>query len=432
LHREEAKVMEENIVTLAYGRTGLPLKMDPALADWTVIMPREDKPPQPFETLFRKAAESPIGTRNLRNLIKPGEKVVIVTADSTRPVPNSLLIPALVEFCRLNYEDITILIGTGTHRPGDAAELEEILGPDIPQRCKVIWHDAANADSCRSVGKTPQGMDVALNSNYLEAGKKISLGFIEPHFFAGYSGGAKGICPGIASVETIDHFHSYEIIGHPKTDYGILEGNPQQEAARAAVRLAPPDVIINVTLNSAREVTGVFIGNFIEAHRSGCQRVKRNTLVPVKRKFQIVITTNAGYPQDQNLYQSVKGLAAAARIVEEGGTIILASECSRGIPSDGKFAEILKSRKTADEILELTSAADYKILDRWQAQKLALILKKSEILIYTDLDKKDVAACKLKKIGSLQETLEKKLKATKKKESVAVLPLGPLTVPVVA
>ncbi len=418
-------------VRLDYGRDGLELPLDHTIADWIIIEPREMPPISSFSDCFIDSVSSPVGATDLKDIIAPDDMVVIVTADNTRPVPNDLLIPAIVDYCHLDPADVSILIGTGSHRPLSDKALADFLGEKIINDFEIICHDASDTDSMKTLGLTRDGIPVSINRYYLEAGKKIILGFIEPHFFAGFSGGAKAVCPGICGLDTIDAFHSFEIIGHPNSDYGILENNPQQHAVRDVVAMAPPDFMINVILNSRKEVTHIFTGNYIEAHRVGCAEVAGAAMIELEHKFPIVVTTNSGYPLDQNLYQTVKGIAAAGLIVREGGTIIVASECINGIPEDGYFADIMSSRPTIDSLLKMLSDKNYTRMDRWQAQKLAMILKKAEVLVYSSLGADEIKKCKMSKIDNIQAAILSTVKQIASRPEIAVLPHGPVTIPFV-
>ena len=411
-----------------YGRTGLEIEIDHSLAEWNIKEPVRLPAVESFPQSFLASVSEPIGSGPIDEVIAPSDKVVIVTSDGTRPVPNKLLIPAIIKHCRLKPENVTILIGTGSHRPHSEEELVALLGPDIMAECHVVCHDASDAGSLEFMGHSPGGIPVYLNRHYVQSDKKIVLGFIEPHFFAGYSGGAKGVCPAICGLETIDAFHSYDIIGHPDSDYGRLETNPQQAAAREVVSMASPDFMINVILNSDKEVTDIFSGHFIEAHREGCRKAAEAAMVAVPGRYPVVVTSNSGYPLDQNLYQTVKGIAAAALITETGGTIIITSECSRGIPDDGKFAEIMESEPDPGTLLKKLSSPENASVDRWQAQKLALALGKFDVRLYSSLAGDRVERCMIKKIDDINAELSE-IASGLASPRIAVMPHGPLTIP---
>jgi lactate racemase len=425
--------MTKNVpsIKLDYGRDGLDLAIDPAIADWTIIEPHEVPSATSFSQCFIDSVSAPIGAADLKEIISPDDMVVIVTSDNTRPLPNHLLIPAIVDYCRLDPSNVTILIGTGSHRPLDSKTLIDFLGEKIVNNFEIVCHDAADLSSLKKLGITKSGIPVSISRYYLEASKKIIIGFIEPHLFAGFSGGAKAVCPGVCGIDTIDAFHSFEIIGHPDSDYGILDNNPQQQAAREVVAMAPPDFMINVILNSQKEITNIFSGDYIEAHRIGCGEMAGAAMIKLDHKFPIVITTNSGYPLDQNLYQSVKGMAAAALIVEEGGTIIIASECINGIPDDGNFAEILNSQPDIDSLMTMLADKEYTKMDRWQAQKLGMVLKKADVLVFSSLDSDAIKKCKMTKIENIRSAILSKINQLGYKPKIAVLPHGPLTIPFV-
>jgi nickel-dependent lactate racemase len=417
-------------VILDYGTTGHPLYLDRSVADWDVIVPAETAALSSAAAAFTEAADNAIGSDGLREILSPDDRVVIVTSDGTRPVPNAFLIMSIVNHCRLEPKNVTILVGTGSHRAHTKAEMAGFLGEDVVGNYRIICHDATDDDILVSLGRTSSGIPVTINRHYLEAGKKVVLGFIEPHLFAGFSGGPKGVCPAICGLDTIDAFHSYRIIGHPDSDYGKLENNPQQQAARDVVRLAPPDFLINVLLNSSKQITDFYCGDYIEAHRTGCRGAGEVAIVPLEERYPIVITTNSGYPLDQNLYQTVKGISAAALIVEDGGIIFVASECSKGIPDDGNFADIMLSHADIDSIDGMISSEDYHVMDRWQAQKLIMALRKAEVKIFTSLTEAEVETCKMTKVENLQRAISAQVKKLGYRPRIAVMPRGPLTIPV--
>ncbi len=420
-----------NKTIIDYGRTGISLALNPEIADWTVIEPDNAAPLPDFKKAFHRAADKPIGSKPLADLISPSDKVVIVTSDNTRPVPNKILIPEIIEACHSDYANFTILIGSGSHRPHAGAEVEQMLGRDIMRQCRVICHDASDDGVLKYLGKTKSGIPVSMNKKYLDADKKIVIGFIEPHFFAGFSGGAKGICPALCGIDTIKAFHSYEIISDPLSNYGHFEDNPQQQAARDAAALAPPDFLINVTLNSAREITGIYAGDYLEAHRAGAKEVAAISTSLLDKKFPIVVTSNSGFPLDQNLYQTVKGIWAAFQVAEEGGSIVVVSECSQGIPSGSNFEKILSSHISPQLLLNMLERDDFKMIDRWQAQKLAEMLLRVEIHLFSSLSTEDTARCQLIKMDNLDFGLRRLAVRYGPKPFIAVLPKGPLTIPLV-
>ena len=415
-------------VKLAYGKNGISLEIP---EDATVIEPRHLPPVSDEKTAVLRALRHPFGTRPLKEMVKATETVAIVISDITRPTPNHKLVPWLIEeLSQVPKENFVIINGTGSHRGNTPEELLQMLGSWVVDNIRIINHDAFNDEELVKVGTNSYGTAVYLNKTYVESDFKIVTGFIEPHFFAGFSGGPKGINPGIAGIKTIMGFHNAEMIGHPQSTWGVIPGNICQNAATQNCLLAKPDFMLNVTLNGEKVITNVFAGDVIEAHRLGCEFVKKQAMYPVPQPFDVVITTNSGYPLDQNLYQTVKGMSAAFEIVRPGGAILTVSECSDGIPAHGNFGEILKMRDTPEALLQMIEDPSFSLFDQWEAQKQAMIQTKADCYLYSSLDKQTVAAAKLHYVANLALVLPELM--AKYGKRVAVMPLGPLTIPYVA
>lgn len=379
---------------------------------------------------FLRAVRNPVGNaRPLRELMEPGESLVIVTSDGTRPVPNRKLIPWVLDELAIKPASVTVITGTGAHRPNTPEELMEMFGERVMSECRVINHNAFDDSTLEAVGVTPRGTEIKFCREYVQADKKITMGFIEPHFFAGFSGGPKALLPGIASIENLLDFHDAYMIGHVNSTWGVLEQNPLQLETRAASAMCPPDFMINVTLNGRKDITGFFVGEWLPAHRKGCAQVLDHATVGFDEPFDVVVTSNSGYPLDQNLYQAVKGMSAAVQIVKPGGTIICAAECSDGIPSHGNFFEILTSRPTPREMLDMIEAPGYRVFDQWEAQKLALIQVKAEVQLYSSLDPELVRKVNLEPVTDLETGIRQALEKHGPEARLAVLPAGPLTIP---
>ncbi len=411
---------------IAYGRGELPLRIDPELA--RALRPVSRPALLNAQGRFQEACRHPVETPPLRGVVGPGDRVVIVTSDKTRPVPNRLLIPWILEEIPVPDDKVTVLLGNGSHGANSPDEITEMFGEAVAERVEIRNHDAFDPSQNRNVGKTGDGTEVWMDRVYLEADRRIVVGFIEPHFFAGFSGGGKGVVPGVAGIDTILSLHRADLIAHPKSTWGELEGNPIQNEIADAVSLAPPDFMVNVTLNSEKEITEFFVGDYQAAHRQGCSSVKASAMVPVSEPVPIVVTSNGGYPLDLNLYQTVKGISAADRIVEKGGTILVASECSDGVPDHGNFAELMRSGTSPKEVLQWVHAQDRPVQDQWQAQILAGILERVEVILYSGLAPGEVEGCKLGSTDDLEACLDSRL-ARAANPSVAVLPYGPLTIP---
>jgi nickel-dependent lactate racemase len=417
-------------VELAYGRGRLPVDVP----DDAVVIRPEELPGLPDERAsFAAAVREPIGARSLRAIADAASTVAIVIADITRPSPSERLVPwILSELPQVPRENVVIIIGTGSHRANTREELTRMLGAEILERYRVVNHDGFDEAGLTNLGTTSYGGEVWVNNEYLRADVKIVTGFIEPHFFAGFSGGPKGIVPGVAGIRTIMHLHNARMIGDARSTWALLEGNPVQGEIREAVALCPPDFMVNVALNSRREITAVWAGHYIEAHEVGCRFVARHATQPVDRLFDVVITTNSGYPLDQNLYQAVKGMSAAARIVRPGGAIIAAAECSDGLPDHGNYKELLRMRETAEELLAMIEAPDFACYDQWQAQSQALVQRKARVYLHSTLDPELVRSAMLEPAHDIEATLAALLAGLGPGARVAVLPEGPQTVPYVA
>lgn len=414
-------------VTLAYGKTGLTVNVpdDSLMIEPTHLHGLTDE-----ETAVKNALRHPYSAPDLRNSVQSTDKVAIVISDITRPTPNHKLVPwILEELSHVPLENFIIINGTGTHRDQSQEELEQMLGKWIVDHVNVTNHHCHNHEELVNLGRSRFGCDIFLNRAYVEADFRIVTGFIEPHFFAGFSGGPKGIMPAIAGIETISTFHNAQMIGNPLSTWGNMVNNPLQDMAREVNDLCKPNFMLNVTLNGQKEITGVFAGELFCAHAAGCEFAKKHAMVPIDRRFDVVLTSNSGYPLDQNLYQAVKGMSAAHKIVKQNGSIICAAECSDGIPSHGNYAEILQMRETPSELLELIHNPTFHKFDQWQVQKQAVVQEWCDVYVYSTLSTADVKKAMLYPTENIEQTLTNLREKYGSPMSVAVLPLGPLTIP---
>lgn len=423
-----------DIIKLTYGRESLEVKIDTSRFDVTTLIPKNSPALKNSHDVFLKKALSPMEALPLAKLAerkaKPSPEVVIVIADHTRPVPDHLLVPWIVDLLGVPDSQVTILVGTGTHRPSTEDELKRMLGEKNLNRFRVLCHDCRETSSLVFMGESSCGGRCMLNRVYCEADIKIATGFIEPHFFAGFSGGAKSIVPGIAGLETIQHFHRSELIAHPETTWGKTADNPLQNLTREMVSFCPPDCIVNVSLNHQKEIAGLFIGDYIKAHEDGCRNVFRESCTNVSRKFPLVITSNSGYPLDMNFYQTIKGISAASRIVEKGGSIIAASECSQGIPGGSHFEETMKRGVSSKNLLQEIMGRKMAAYDDWQVQVLLEIIKENDVFLYSSMEPKLQETARVGFIDNIENKMEALRRASGLKiMPVAVLPLGPLTIP---
>jgi len=415
-------------VELAYGSDGMVVELAPA--DTTVITPGYDPGLVDEEAAFREALRAPISSPPLREIVAPSDRVVIVFSDITRPVPNERILPWLLEeFAYLPQENITLLVATGTHRANTREDLVQMVGEGIVARYRIVNHDCSDKSSLIYLGQTSYCNPIWINSLYLGADRKILTGFIEPHLFAGFSGGPKAVLPGVAGLETIMHNHSGRMLSHPRATWGVLRGNPAYEEILEVARLAPPDFIVNVTTNRNRAITGIFCGEMEAAHAAGVEACRASAMQPVEAPFDIVLTTNSGYPLDLNLYQAIKGVSTAAQIVKPGGAIVLAAECREGIPEHGHYREILHGCGSVREILELVNRPDFHLQDQWQAQIQAQIQLKAQVFVYSSLPEEEVRKAHLNPIASIEETIAELLARYRPGARLAVLPEGPQTIP---
>lgn len=421
-------VTDEHRVDVAFGHGSVSVYTDPELADWEVIRPAFEAALPAPKRQFMHAIDEPVGCDPLHEIVSPGDRVVIVTSDGTRALPNRQLIPWIVEALPVPDENVTVLLGNGTHRANTEEEIDGMFGAEVARRLRIQNHDAYDRSENVLLGTSGCGTDVWLDRAYVEADRRIVVGFIEPHFFAGFSGGPKGVAPGVAGIETIYRLHRSDLIAEPMSTWGVLDGNPLQREVREAVALCPPDFLVNVTLNGEKEISGLYVGDCLEAHRRGCAAARAASMAPVEKPFQVVLTSNSGYPLDQNLYQAVKGMSAAARIAEDGGNVLVASQCSDGVPDHGNFAELMRTGEGPEDVLRAVHDRE-PILDQWQAQTLAAILERVEVGVYSSMARAEIEACKLTAVDDLDAALRERIHAVGAGARVAVLPDGPLTIP---
>jgi nickel-dependent lactate racemase len=272
---------------------------------------------------------------------------------------------------------------------------------------------------------------VFLNRDYLEADRRIVLGFIEPHFMAGFSGGCKAVFPGVADIASIMRYHDARMIGDPGTTWGRIDGNPTQSRIRHDGRLVPIDFCVNVTLNRRREITAFFCGDVIAAHEAGCRFSRETAMVACDTRLPLVVTTNSGYPLDQNLYQAVKGMSAAAQIVSGDGYILTAARCNDGFPEHGNFKRLLFDHGSPAALLATITAPGFSLYDQWEAQLLAGVLLKARVGLYSDLPAEDVRRAHLEPVADVEAALAAELARLGPDVPVAVLPEGPMTIPYV-
>jgi lactate racemase len=414
-------------VDLAYGIEGRTVEVPD---DATVILPTELAGLADQPGAVRQALAHPLSGPSLAALAEGTARVAVVFPDLTRPMPNRTVLPPLLralEECGIPDANITLLCATGTHRQATPDEMEELVGPEIVARYEIVDHDADGAHHVK-VGEV-DGTPVLLQRQYVDADLRIITGFVEPHFFAGFSGGPKAVCPGLAATETILEAHHPRRIADAGATFITRIGNPVHDFVRAAVALAPPHLSVDVAINQTRQITAVFAGPLVAVHDAACAFVEGSAVQQVVAPFDVVVSTNSGYPLDRNLYQAVKGMAAAERIVRPGGIIVMVAACVDGIPGEGAFAKVLASARTPGDLVD----AEGPELDRWQAQVLGRVLQRAQIWLYSDgLSDEMTVESLLVPVHDLDTVVDEALAALGGKGTVAVLPEGPLTVATVA
>jgi nickel-dependent lactate racemase len=417
---------------LDYGTDGLLVSLPDERI--TVIEPiLRAAAPDPNATLI-DAIRHPIDCAPLRERARPGRRIAISVCDVTRAQPRALQIKALLaEMPGVRDEDITILIATGTHRANTQAEIERMLGADLARRFRVVNHDARDIASLTLVGTTTSGVPAYLNRAWLDADVRITTGFVEPHFFAGFSGGPKMVAPGLAGLETVMLLHNAARIGHPNSTWGVTEGNPIQRDVREIARMVPVDFALDVTLNRHQQITAAFAGDILAQHARACAHAKGTAMRPVPAAFDVVLTTNSGYPLDQNLYQAVKGMSAAATIVKPSGTIVCAAECRDGLPDHGSYGQVLASQPDPARLLAMINAPDYAVPDQWQVQIQAQVQMKARVLVHASgLDAAQLRAAHFEAIDDVACAVREALDRAGSDATLCVLPQGPQTIPYLA
>ena len=377
------------------------------------------------DDIVRQALREPIGTRQLVALARGKKNVVIVTSDHTRPMPSQLTMPLLLHEIRRGQNDaeITILVATGLHRATSEAELRDRFGSNIVDRERIVVHSAVDS-ACVDMGVLPSGNRYAVNRLAVEADLLVCEGYIEPHFFAGFSGGRKSILPGVCSAATIRANHSFGTIANPNAMTGVLTDNPIHLDALHAARAVGVDFILNVALDRHKQVAGAFAGDLEQAHRAGCALVADMYTIP-RVKGDIVITGNGGYPLDQNLYQCAKAISIAAQCAKPGAVLILAAACSDGVGSP-EFRELMLAGDPAGVLERLKALADEEtIIDQWCAQVLLEVMLQHEIVVVSDhLDPAVVSAMCMTPAASIAEALAIGRARRGKNAEIVIIPDG--------
>ena len=414
-------------IKMDYGKTGLMVD----LPNDKVIGPLEIKNAIPLANqsqAISDALANPIGSKPLAEIAKGKKTACILICDITRPVPNKVILPQIlktIEEAGVPRSGITILIATGLHRPNEGEELVELVGEDIANNYRVENHHGKETSEHDYLGITPKGVPVYIDSRYIKAELKITTGLIEPHLMAGYSGGRKVICPGIAGIETVKVWHGPKFLEHPNADCGIVEGNPVHEENTYIALMSGCDFIVNVCVDGNRQITWAGAGDMIKAWEAGVSFVRQVVRVSIKEPVDIVLTSCAGYPLDITWYQAVKGLMGALPIIKKGGTIILVASLTEGIGSP-EFQQVLSENPDIKAFKKRILETDYFVMDQWQLEEFAKVVEKCKVKVYSKgLDHSVLNKCHVTPIDSVEQAIAESLQEYGPSARIAVIPKGP-------
>jgi nickel-dependent lactate racemase len=421
-------------ITLDYGRTGLEVDLP---AD-RVVGPLAIRPAPPLadpEAAIADALAHPIASPPLAEVARGRKNACILVCDITRPVPNRGILPPLLKTLEaegIARRDILLLVATGLHRPNEGAELVEMLGPDIVANYRIENHHGKVLAEHDYLGMTPKEVPVYLDRRYVRADLKITTGLIEPHLMAGYSGGRKVICPGIAALETVKIWHGPRFLEHPKADCGIVAGNPVHEENTRIALMAGCDFIVNVCLDGQRRITWVGAGDMIQAWEEGVRFVENVVKVPVSEPLDVVVTSCAGFPLDTTWYQAIKGLTGALPIVKQGGTIILAASLTEGVGSP-EFQRLMAENPDLRVFKERILGKDYFVMDQWQLEELAKVVDRCRVKVVSHgLPPETLRRCYVEPAATVEQAVADCLAEYGPAARVAVIPKGPYVLPYVA
>ena len=420
-------------VHLLYGQDGIDVNV-PDDIRVTLVHKHAMTPLTNPSLAVRHALERPVKSPPLTELARGKKTACILICDVTRPVPNGTLLPVLIEtLCEagISKEDILILVATGLHRPNEGDELREIVGTkEVFQSVRIENHLARDAEAHVDLGKTSGGIPIMIDRRFVEADLKIATGLVEPHFMAGYSGGRKVVAPGVAFQDTILMFHTARILEHPKSENCVIEGNPLHKEQTEIVRAIGEIVSLNVVIDEQRRIGFVNFGEIEAGHLEAVDFMRKYAEVSMPRRFKTIVTTSAGYPLDKTYYQTVKGMVGVIDILEPGGTIIIAGECSEGMGSQEFVdAQRLLGRVGPKRFMTILEGRDKALVDEWQTEMLLKALRMGTIQLYTtQLSKKDLEDVYVESVFSVEEAIMASVKAHGDKE-IAIVPEGPYVIP---
>ncbi len=417
-----------NTVLVPYGRGSVPVNVeDGHLAAVLRSGIHDYRPAKGAEELVRDSLEHPIGSPRLRDLAAGKRRVTIIASDHTRPVPSRVIMPQMLAEIRSGNPgaEVTILVATGLHRSTTREELEGKFGEEIAARERIVVHDCDDAANLVNLGRLPSGGSLIVNRLAVETDLLVSEGFIEPHFFAGFSGGRKSVLPGIASRETVMYNHNSGFIASPKARTGVLDGNPIHADMIFAARAAKLAFVVNVVIDAAHEPIFSVAGDCEAAHRAGCEFLAgkcRVAAVPA----DIAVSSNGGYPLDQNIYQSVKGMTAAEATVKPGGVIVMFAEAADG-HGGASFHRTFRDEPDLGRMMRtfLARRPEETIIDQWEAQILARVLLKARVVFVSSCDEQIVRDMHMIPAHGAEEAMEKARELVGRPDySVTVVPDG--------
>ncbi len=412
-------------ITMDYGRDGLEIEVP----DHAHVLQMSDAPAlSDMDRRLEDALAHPIGTPALRRLARGRKNACVVISDITRPVPNATILPPILRALEeegIAREDITILVGTGLHRPNEGDELVQLVGTEIAHSYRIVNHKAREKETLTYLGETSGGAPIWIDTLYVEADLKIATSLIEPHLMAGYSGGRKAICPGLMGVETMRVLHGPRLLSHANASEGIIEGNPFHRQALEVAQRAGVDFTLNVAMNERRQVTGIFAGDLEKAHAEGVDFVERQNGATLSEPVDLVITSSAGLPLDLTFYQAVKGLTATLPIVAEGGSVLIVARCDEGIGSP-EFTELLLNTESVEQFTRQLEDPNFFVIDQWQLQELCKVMRKAKVMMYSEgIEGADRERVLVDMVSSVEEGIERVLAERGPQARIAVIPKGP-------
>jgi len=412
-------------VTMDYGRDGLDIEVP----DHALVLQMSNTPAlSDLDQKLEEALAHPIGALALRQLARGRSDACIVISDITRPVPNAKILPPILRILEeegIARQDITILVGTGLHRPNEGEELVQLVGEEIACSYRIVNHKARERDTLTYLGDTSGGAPIWIDTLYVESDLKIATSLIEPHLMAGYSGGRKAICPGLMGVDTMRILHGPKLLSHANAAEGIIEGNPFHRQALEVAQRAGVDFTLNVAMNERREVTGIFAGDLEKAHAEGVSFVQRQNGATLSEPVDMVITSSAGLPLDLTFYQAVKGLTAALSIIREGGTVLIVARCDEGIGGP-EFTDLLLNTTSVENFAQRLEDPDFFVIDQWQLQELCKVMRKANVMMFSEgIQDEDRERVLVEMVPSVEGAIARVLNERGADARIAVIPKGP-------